>query len=414
MKLISSILRLLKRTAKFILPEKLYQKVRAEFIKRTLKKGRARQRLSADPRLPVGVNLFAYFYKNSAGSAATLLQQELDASSIPYQVFDLGDPEKFRSEAKNKTLYQVNLVVCHAASGTPARLKLFGIDFTRHYNICNFIWELPEVPDEFCAGLDIFQEVWASSAFCTNALEKKSTIPVLTIPLHANRVRTVLQNGREYFGLKKDPFLFMFAYDCNSVVARKNPQAIVKAFLKAFSPEDTHVGLVLKLLYSENFQEHIEQLKRQLAPYQNIYYMDRYLSDDETRTLIQASDAVVSLHRSEGFGLLPLEAMSLGTPVICTAWSGNMEYMNHMNAALVGYRLVPVNGEYVGSRQGDGQVWAEADVEEAAALMRRMVSDRAWRERLIAAGRYTADRCYTSEIVGKMMRDRLVFLGLMD
>lgn len=413
MKLTSRILRLLKRFAKSVLPEKAYQELREKFFRLTLRNKKAKRRMLADPCLPVGVNLFIYFYHNSAGTGGILLQQALDASGIPYQVFDLGDPEKFRTEAKDKTLYQVNLFACHAASGTPARLKLFGIDFSRHYNICSFLWELPEVPDEFCAGLDMFQEFWASSAFCTNAIEKKTTVPALTIPLHANKVRTVLKNGREYFRLDENAFLFMFAYDCNSFVERKNPQAVVKAFMKAFSPEDTNVGLVLKLLYPQDFQAHVEELKRTLAPYKNIYYIDQYLSDDETRTLLQASDAFVSLHRSEGFGLLPLEAMSLGVPVISTAWSGNMEYMNHMNTALVGYKLVPVNGKYVGSKPGDGQVWAEADVDEAAAYMRRMVSDRAWRERLIEAGRYTADHCFAPETVGKLMRDRLVFLGLM-
>jgi len=413
MELTSRSLRLLKRFAKSVLPEKVYQKLREKFFRLVMKDKKAKHRFAADPCLPAGVNLFTYFYHNSAGSIGVLLKQALDASGIPYQVFDLGDPEKFRAEAKDKTLYQVNLVTCHAASGAPARLKLFGIDFSRHYNICNFLWELPEVPDEFCAGMDMFQEIWASSSFCTSALEKKTRVPVLTIPLHANKERTVLKNGRKYFGFDEKAFLFMFAYDCNSFVERKNPQAVVKAFMKAFPPENANVGLVLKLLYPQSFQEHIEELKRKLAPYRNIYYIDQYLSDDETRTLLQASDAFVSLHRSEGFGLLPLEAMSLGIPVISTAWSGNMEYMNHMNTALVGYRLVPVDGKYVGSKPGDSQVWAQADVDEAAAYMRRMVSDPAWRERLAAAGRYTADQCYTPEKVGKMMRDRLVFLGLM-
>jgi glycosyltransferase involved in cell wall biosynthesis len=181
-------------------------------------------------------------------------------------------------------------------------------------------------------------------------------------------------------------FLFLLAYDCNSFVSRKNPQAAIQAFLKAFSPQDSNVGLVLKLAYPEKYKEHIEELLNILAPYPNIYCIDKYLSDDEMRTLIQISDTYVTLHRSEGFGLVPMEAMALGTPVISTAWSGNMEYMNHMNTALVGYKMVPVAGQYVGSTPGDGLVWADPDVTEAAEYMRRMVVDKEWREKLITNG----------------------------
>ena len=44
--------------------------------------------------------------------------------------------------------------------------------------------------------------------------------------------------------------------------------------------------------------------------------------------LLAACDAVVSLHRSEGFGLILAEAMYLGKPVVATGWSGNMDFMN--------------------------------------------------------------------------------------
>jgi hypothetical protein len=37
-----------------------------------------------------------------------------------------------------------------------------------------------------------------------------------------------------------------------------------------------------------------------------------------------------------------MEAMSLGKPVIATAWSGNLSFMNHTNSCLVGCDLIPV------------------------------------------------------------------------
>jgi hypothetical protein len=75
--------------------------------------------------------------------------------------------------------------------------------------------------------------------------------------------------------------------------------------------------------------------------------------------------------------------MALGKPVIATAWSGNMTFMNHTNSCLVSYRLVPVVGsigEY--SRLGDGAYWAEPNAGDAAAWMRRLMGDPMLRARL--------------------------------
>jgi hypothetical protein len=89
------------------------------------------------------------------------------------------------------------------------------------------------------------------------------------------------------------------------------------------------------------------------------------------------------MHRAEGLGLGLMEAMALGKPVIATAWSGNMTFMNHTNSCLVSYRLVPVVAsiaEY--SRLGDGAYWAEPNVGEAAAWMHQLMGDPTLRARL--------------------------------
>jgi len=81
-----------------------------------------------------------------------------------------------------------------------------------------------------------------------------------------------------------------------------------------------------------------------------------------------------------------------------------------MNTALVGYHMVPVDGQYVGSVPGDDLVWAEPDVAEASAHMRRMVTDTQWREKLIANGKYTAEETFNVTNISKIIRSRLELL----
>jgi glycosyltransferase involved in cell wall biosynthesis len=77
--------------------------------------------------------------------------------------------------------------------------------------------------------------------------------------------------------------------------------------------------------------------------------------------------------------------MLLGRPVIATGWSGNLEFMDANSAALVGYKLVPAldpRGVY----EAPGAVWAEADIGEAAAHLRRLADDPGARAELAARG----------------------------
>jgi glycosyltransferase involved in cell wall biosynthesis len=103
--------------------------------------------------------------------------------------------------------------------------------------------------------------------------------------------------------------------------------------------------------------------------------------------------------------------MLLGKPVIATNYSGNTDFMTSSNSCPVDYSLVAVKpGEYP---YGEGQVWADADVDHAAWYMRRLAEDRAYRERIGAAARATMFRDFSAEATGRRFLQRLQVLGLM-
>ena len=55
-----------------------------------------------------------------------------------------------------------------------------------------------------------------------------------------------------------------------------------------------------------------------LAGSENVIVIDKEMDKQEVNSLIKCCDVLISLHRSEGFGLVLAEAMYLGVPVIAT------------------------------------------------------------------------------------------------
>lgn len=116
----------------------------------------------------------------------------------------------------------------------------------------------------------------------------------------------------------------------------------------------------------------------------NVTVVDEVWPYAEVKSLIATADVLISLHRAEGFGLTVAEAMALGTPVIATGWSGNMDFMDATCALVVPSRPIAVDDPQGIYR---GQSWADPDVEAAAACLRRLRNDPALAAQLSDAGR---------------------------
>jgi hypothetical protein len=109
----------------------------------------------------------------------------------------------------------------------------------------------------------------------------------------------------------------------------------------------------------------------------NVRILSGPLSYDDVLSLYASADVYVSLHRAEGLGLGMLEAMVLGKPVIATAYSGNMDFMDGSSSMLIDYVMTPVTPSpaYAPSVIGEHQMWAEPSIDMAAAGMRRLQED---------------------------------------
>ena len=250
-------------------------------------------------------------------------------------------------------------------------------------------WELPTVPPDWRAGAGFVHEIWVPSRYTAAALEPLLPGRVRVVPHPvAARPPAPAPLGRGAFGLPAGAVVTLCAFSLASSFERKNPLAAIAAHRLAFGDRPDRV-LLMKVNAPEHHGNDMARLHAAAAGAPNIRFETRTLPLADHHALLAACDVVLSLHRSEGFGLVPAEAMLLGKPVIATAWSGPMDYMDADCAALVPYRLVPARDPRK-VFEAPGAVWADADVAAASAQLVRLAEDAGLRAALGARARQAA------------------------
>jgi glycosyltransferase involved in cell wall biosynthesis len=250
-------------------------------------------------------------------------------------------------------------------------------------------WELPTVPPDWRLGARFVHEVWAPSRFTAAALETllPGRVRVVPHPVAAAPPEPA-QLDRAAFGLPDAGVVVLVSFNLASSFERKNPLGAIAAFRAAFGGRPDRI-LLLKVGHPGHFPADFFRLREAIAGAPNIRIDTSELPRADGHALTRAADIVLSMHRSEGFGLVPAEAMLLGRPVIATAWSGNMDFMDNTSAALVDYRLIPARDPR-GVFEAGGAVWADPSVENAVAQLRRLADDAAERRALGERGRAMA------------------------
>jgi glycosyltransferase involved in cell wall biosynthesis len=246
-----------------------------------------------------------------------------------------------------------------------------GAPFRGRFCVGAWAWELETAPANWRPAMRYVDEVWACSRFVADAvlsLAPRLPVRVMLHPLTSSET----PSRRAFFGLPQDVVAVLTAFDIRSGFARKNPIAAVRAFRRATARTKERSLMVCKMSGAEAAPDLLASLKAEIGSAVDVILMDSWLTGAEMRDLISSVDIVLSLHRSEGFGLLPAQAMMAGKAVVATAWSGNLDYMTDDVCALVDYRLIPVRdpqGLYTNGR------WADPDLEQAAGRLAALIDD---------------------------------------
>lgn len=307
--------------------------------------------------------------------------------------------------------FRANIFHVNADQMLPTYCQLGPSFFRDRYNIGFWAWELSGWPAAWRPVLDLVHEVWAPSRFIRDCLASATNKPVTYMPLCVELPRFD-KLSRARFGLPAGVCLFLFTFDFHSYIARKNPFAAIKAFKKAFPVGQERAALVIKVMNADPQSPKWREMIALIGDDARIHVINEVMSRAEMLALTDLCDCFVSLHRSEGFGRGPAEAMYLGKPVIVTNYSGNTDFTRPGACLLVDYQLVPVGeGEYV---HGEGQVWADPDVEHAAAHMRNVQEGLPEIAQFAAQGQAIIRNEFSNAAVGRKMSARLDELGLLE
>jgi len=349
------------------------------------------------------------------GEHVRMSAEALSSTNVPFGVLDIdtGDrPDALTGDYPlvGTNRFRANIFHVNADQMLPTYCRLSSF-FGDRYNIGFWAWELAEWPASWVPVLGMVDEVWAPSTFIQDCLRSVTDKPVIHMPLCVE-LPNFEKLPRSRFGLPDESCLFLFAFDFNSYIERKNPVAAIRAFKSAFPAGTEAAGLVVKVMNADETSDRWREMTDLIAGDGRIRIINQVMSRGQLLALMDACDCFVSLHRSEGFGRGPAEAMYLGKPVIVTAYSGNMDFTRAGASLLVDYKLVPVgDGEYV---HGKGQVWADADLEQAATEMRRVHAGGAEIAELAARGQSIIRNEFSNGAVGRNMEHRLADLGLIQ
>ena len=268
-------------------------------------------------------------------------------------------------------------------------------------------WELPRLPATWRVGPGFVHEVWALSRFTADAIATilPPGLPLRVVPIPLTPPRPAAL-GRADFALPDGAVVVLASFSLASSMVRKNPLGAIAAFRAAFGDRPDRL-LVLKVGHPGDFPEDFAAIQAAIAGAANIRLETRTFPAAESHALTACADIVLSLHRAEGFGLVPAEAMLLGIPVVATGWSGNMDFMDAGSAALVPFTLVPARDPR-GVFEADGAEWAEPDTQAAATQLRRLADDPAYRAALGKRGQAMAG----ARLGLGPVRDALAGIGL--
>lgn len=342
----------------------------------------------AEPAFSPGQLVVSGFINGTKGisRAVRLTLQGVRAAGIspaPHDIatlFEAGDSSEARLPFDRPG--GVWLLHANAPEAIAAMSRIHERNWAGRYRIGYWAYELPRIPLQWVRAARAFHEIWAPSRFVADAIAASGvTTPVRVMP------HPVMLGPLPF---AHDPtsndFTVLAMGDLKSSAARKNLIGAIDIYKRAFPEASSTKRLILKVQSDDVRPQFRDAALAAASGRRDIVFRTGSVNDIEIGQLIADSSVLLSPHRSEGFGLTLAEAFLAGIPALATGWSGNMDFMADVPELLIAHTLVPVR-DPAGIYRAHGLKWADPDIEDAAAKLRKLAASPGLRREVAARGR---------------------------
>ena len=280
---------------------------------------------------------------------------------LPATVLDTITPRSPEAGRADLALHVVNPDIFLAAA------RRFGTRWItgNRCNIALAIWETETLPAGWATVLSLYDMVCTHSRFAARAFENATGRPVGIIPhcLPERPIRVRRSDG---------PIGFLTMFDHASCFDRKNPLGAVRAFRQAMAALPAGSARLRIKCHAGTPSDAIDRLLAEAggAP---VEILARTVDEAGMEALWQECDCLLSLHRSEGYGLPVAEALSRAIPVITSRQGGVLDFADDSGCLLVsGTPAMPPHGR---GQYAEWSGWLEPDTAAAAAAIVEVTSN---------------------------------------
>jgi len=214
------------------------------------------------------------------------------------------------------------------------------------------MWETNWLPPEFSEYLHLFDTVMVPSLHNWELFSQ----------FHDN-VRVIpLGVDREVWHPKERPQNNKFKILCGgSEWYRKGLDVVLKAFLQLKLPDaELHIKIVPPYLSAPDN-----------LTYPNVVVHNKWMTVEAEADLVRSADCFISVSRGEGFGLMPLQAISAGVPVILSDAHGHREFSDLATHRIPTYSVATNEGTW--QNMGD---WDEPEFDAILDAIQDMYKNR--------------------------------------
>lgn len=180
----------------------------------------------------------------------------------------------------------------------------------------------------------------------------KKEIGIIPLPFHPP---VIPKTKRSELSFDKNDFVIV---TCGRAVKRKAYDVLIHALFEIKNPR-----VKLAILGDGPEKKNLEDLANYLGLHDRVRFMG-FVSEEEKFAFMNVSDlfALTSLH--EGFGIVFMEAMFCGKPIVCTNHGGQTDFLFHeQNALLLDVGDIKSCAAYISRFMSDKKLYARCAAE---------------------------------------------------